>query len=152
LGGGRNEGVDAPLKARNERTRGASGSRRLCTQGPARARLRTDVAVARAAQRDRVRARWAEARGCAGHVALRQSGLGTRAQPRWGRLAACMREWEGREAGREVGGEKEGERCLGEREQRRERKHRGQRRLLAGRSQACARIGTFRWALVGRLG
>jgi hypothetical protein len=118
MGGGRNGGVDASLTARNERTRGASGSRRLCMQGPARARLREGVAVARAARRDRVRARWAEARGCAGRVALRQSGLGTRAQLWWGRLAACMREWEGREAGREVGGEKEGERRLGERENR----------------------------------
>jgi hypothetical protein len=37
MGGGRNGGVDAPLTARNERTRGASGSRWLCTQGRARA-------------------------------------------------------------------------------------------------------------------
>jgi hypothetical protein len=118
MGGGRNGGIDAPLTARNERMRGASGSRRLCTQGPARARLRAGVAIARAARRDRVWARYAEARGCAGRVALRQSGLGTRAQSRWGRLAACMRESEGREAGREVRGEKEGERRLGERENR----------------------------------
>jgi hypothetical protein len=134
MGGGRNGGVDAPLTTRNERTRGASGSRRLCAQGSARARLRTGIAVARAKRRDRVRARWAEARGCAGRVALRRSGLWARAWPRWGRLAACMREWEGREAGREVGGEKEGERRLGEREQRRERERMGRRRLLAGRS------------------
>jgi hypothetical protein len=33
IGGGRNRRVDAPLTARNERTRGASGSRRARTSG-----------------------------------------------------------------------------------------------------------------------
>jgi hypothetical protein len=46
MGGGRNGGVDIPLTARNERTRGASGSRRLCTQGLARARSASNVGVA----------------------------------------------------------------------------------------------------------
>jgi hypothetical protein len=45
MGGGRNGGVDAPLTARNERTRGASGSRRLCAQGRARARSASNAGV-----------------------------------------------------------------------------------------------------------
>jgi hypothetical protein len=68
--------------------------------------------------------------------------------------AGCLHARVGRQRGRERGGRREGGReMLGrEREQRREREHRGRRRLLAGRSQACAHIGFGRWALVGRLG
>jgi hypothetical protein len=95
MGGGRNGGVDAPLTARNERTRGASGSRRLCMQGRARAR-------ARSASNEGVAVAWGAARsiavggcGAAGSASLPGRGRhATRGPGRHGAAHLGVREGE----------------------------------------------------------